>query len=107
MANNYNREEERKPNKRKIIDNIQKNTNKNETPKSSQLSSYSINSLDDKSDSGIIMSLMIDRFENFWTKNNATTTKLFEIFQKINIKCSTSCASESAFSIGCKLKIEN
>jgi hypothetical protein len=50
---------------------------------------------------------MIDRFENFWTKYNATTTKLFEIFQKINIKCSTSCASESAFSIGCKLKIEN
>jgi hypothetical protein len=53
MANNYNREEERKPNKRKNIDNIQKNTSKNgqinETPKSSQLSTYSINSLDDKS----------------------------------------------------------
>ena len=42
MANNYNREEERKPNKRKNIDNIQNNTSKNsqinETPKSSQLS---------------------------------------------------------------------
>ena len=53
VSHDNKREEERIPNKRKNIDNIQKNTSKNsqinETPKSSQLSSNSINSLDDKS----------------------------------------------------------
>jgi hypothetical protein len=53
MANNYNREEERKPFKRKNLDYIQKNSSKNsqiiETPKSSQVSSNLTNSLDDKS----------------------------------------------------------
>jgi hypothetical protein len=52
MANNYN-QEERNSFKRKNIDYIQNNSSKNsqiiETPKSSQVSSRLINSLDDKS----------------------------------------------------------